>query len=84
VAKQRIRTVSTNDRNLGNSSSENGNGIDSADVANLAYQLWQARGCPKGSPEVDWLEAEQQLRARLDEVATPEISEPILVRRSGA
>ena len=28
-------------------------------VAVLAYQLWQQRGCPEGSPEIDWLEAEQ-------------------------
>lgn len=23
-------------------------------IASLAYQLWQQRGCPDGSPEVDW------------------------------
>lgn len=23
----------------------------------LAYELWQARGCPDGSPEVDWFQA---------------------------
>lgn len=28
-------------------------------VAVLAYQLWEQRGCPDGSPEIDWLEAEQ-------------------------
>ena len=32
------------------------------DIANLAYALWQRRGCPDGSAEVDWLEAEAQLR----------------------
>lgn len=31
------------------------------DIANLAYALWQRRGCPDGSAEVDWLEAEAQL-----------------------
>jgi hypothetical protein len=31
-------------------------------VAELAYELWQARGCPLGSPEDDWLRAEQQLK----------------------
>lgn len=31
------------------------------DVAHLAYALWQQRGCPTGSAEIDWLEAEQQL-----------------------
>lgn len=31
-------------------------------VAKLAYALWQYRGCPIGSPELDWAEAERQLR----------------------
>jgi len=84
VAKQRIKTASSGDRGLDNSPLENGHVIDSTDIAVLAYQLWQARGCPVGSPEADWFQAEQQLRARLDEEATAQISEPILVRRSGA
>jgi len=32
-----------------------------AEIARLAYHLWQARGCPEGSPEQDWIEAEQTL-----------------------
>jgi hypothetical protein len=28
----------------------------------LAYSLWQQRGCPEGSADEDWLEAEKQLR----------------------
>ena len=31
-------------------------------IAMLAYQLWQDRGCPEGSPEVDWFQAENQLQ----------------------
>ena len=31
-------------------------------LAALAYALWQERGCPHGSPEVDWLKAERTLR----------------------
>lgn len=31
-------------------------------VAALAYEYWQRRGSPIGSPEVDWLKAEQDLR----------------------
>ncbi len=31
-------------------------------IAQRAYQLWQARGRPRGSPEVDWLEAVRELR----------------------
>ena len=31
------------------------------DVATLAYRLWQERGCPDGSSQVDWFQAEQLL-----------------------
>jgi hypothetical protein len=34
------------------------------DVAMLAYALWQARGCPDGSPEQDWFHAESELKAK--------------------
>ena len=27
-----------------------------------AYELWQERGCPWGTPEADWFKAEQELR----------------------
>lgn len=30
-------------------------------IAIRAYELWQERGCPEGSPEVDWLQAEEEL-----------------------
>jgi hypothetical protein len=33
-------------------------------VANLAYDLWQKRGCPEDSPERDWTEAEELVRGR--------------------
>ena len=33
-------------------------------VARLAYSYWQARGCQGGSPEADWLRAEQELAAK--------------------
>jgi hypothetical protein len=34
------------------------------DIAALAHELWQARGCPEGSPEEDWFEAVKKLRSR--------------------
>jgi len=34
------------------------------DIAALAHVLWEARGCPEGSPEKDWFEAAEQLRSR--------------------
>ena len=30
-------------------------------VAELAYTLWESRGCPIGTPEEDWFRAEQEL-----------------------
>ncbi len=33
------------------------------EIAALAYELWQARGCPAGSPEEDWFHAAEQLRS---------------------
>lgn len=34
------------------------------DIATLAYALWQGRGDRDGSPEEDWFQAAQELRAR--------------------
>jgi hypothetical protein len=35
-----------------------------SDIAGLAHELWQARGCPDGSPETDWFLAVDELRSR--------------------
>jgi hypothetical protein len=35
-----------------------------ADIAALAYSLWQSRGCPHGSSQEDWFEAAKELRSR--------------------
>ncbi len=32
-------------------------------IAALAHKLWQARGCPDGSPDEDWFHAAEQLRS---------------------
>jgi hypothetical protein len=39
---------------------------DQKSVEVLAYEHWLARGCPVGSPEVDWLQAEEDLKARAE------------------
>jgi hypothetical protein len=47
----------------------NGHGIPTfthQDTAVLAHALWQARGCPEGSPDEDWFQASQGLRARAE------------------
>lgn len=39
------------------------------DIAAVAYELWQARGCPDGSPEEDWFHAAEKLRSRPKKVS---------------
>jgi len=38
-------------------------GIDENQIARRAYQIWEQRGCPTGSSESDWYQAEEELRA---------------------
>lgn len=42
----------------------NGSGENAShqEVAELAYRLWQQRGCPEGSAEQDWFDATEELR----------------------
>ncbi len=49
---------------------ENTSHTDNATIAVRAYELWEARGCPLGSPEVDWLQAEEELRSSSDTLPT--------------
>jgi len=35
-----------------------------AEIAALAHELWQARGCPQGSAEEDWFHAAEKLRSQ--------------------
>jgi Protein of unknown function (DUF2934) len=35
------------------------------EIETLAYQLWEKRGAPVASPEIDWEHAEQTLRGAL-------------------
>jgi hypothetical protein len=38
-------------------------GPSRAEIALLAYSFWESRGYQGGSPEEDWLRAEEQLNA---------------------
>jgi Protein of unknown function (DUF2934) len=35
------------------------------EIAALAYTFWEARGYQDGSPDEDWLRAEQELKSRV-------------------
>jgi hypothetical protein len=41
------------------------------EIARLAYECGQRRGCPIGTPEEDWLRAEEQIKQGLNEVPVP-------------
>jgi len=41
----------------------------SDEIAALAYQLWNERGCPAGSPDEDWFRAEAELNNRSEAAA---------------
>ena len=36
------------------------------EIAALAYSLWQARGCPEGTPDEDWFNAEKALKTKAE------------------
>jgi hypothetical protein len=42
-----------------------------ARIAALAYRLWEQRGRPADSPEMDWYEAEKQLQGDFNDATQP-------------
>ena len=55
---------------------------DSEDIARLAYLIWEERGRPIGSAEVDWYEAERQLQTRNGEMPPPPTGLALGARRT--
>ncbi len=39
--------------------------VSENEIAELAYSYWEARGYAGGSPEEDWLRAENEIRGRV-------------------
>lgn len=68
MAKQRAKLAGTTNASAGvheqPARTDDRTYPDSAAIAALAYELWQGRGCPEGSPEEDWSRAEEELQAR--------------------
>jgi hypothetical protein len=44
-------------------SGESAEALNKDAIEKLAYELWINRGCPEGSAEEDWMQAERSLRA---------------------
>jgi len=41
--------------------------VDETSISTRAYELWQTRGCPIGSDQEDWFNAEAELRSIIEE-----------------
>jgi hypothetical protein len=46
-------------------------------IQELAYRLWIARGCPEGSADADWHEAERQLAVNEHQEPTDKIDDSL-------
>jgi hypothetical protein len=57
--------------------------MDQEQIAILAYRLWEERGCPDGSPELDWERAEILLR-ETEEVKPRPRREQVSARGEGS
>ncbi len=53
-------------------------------IAQLAYQLWQERGCPDGSPEVDWERAVRMLESPASSGGNEVLSAPARTSQTSA
>ena len=55
---------------------------ESRQIAARAYELWQARGCPDGTPDEDWFRAEREIAGskRIDEKedGSRDFAEPLM------
>jgi hypothetical protein len=55
----------------------NNSGIPHDQIQLRAYQYWEERGRPLGTPEVDWFRAEQELAAEEPEGALSKIARTV-------
>jgi len=56
---RRLHKPTNGDGSRGNSTAIS---HEHSNIAQLAYLRWLERGCPIGSPEEDWFQAEQDLK----------------------
>jgi hypothetical protein len=66
MARKSSKPISVTDHDSYSSETVN----STLDIAALAYELWQQRGCPEGSPEQDWYEAERKVLSQTESQPT--------------
>ena len=55
------KTTTTKEGGITTTALEVSRPVNTEKIAALAYELWQGRGCPEGTPEEDWFRAEQEI-----------------------
>src|SRR5436305_1585116 len=58
--------------------------LDRSAVAARAYALWQERGCPIGSDQEDWFQAERELKSPPAATAIPLLARDARLKRSSS
>jgi hypothetical protein len=53
-------------------------------IAMRAYEKWMQRGCPHGTDQQDWLDAEAELKAELNRTASASAARPATPPRPAA
>ena len=61
ITEQKPETTNLNRPTVKAGESEPSEVLTHEQIAKLAYALWEQRGCPYGSAEFDWLQAEREL-----------------------
>ena len=56
--------------------------IDTVQIRDRAYSRWQEQGCPAGTAERDWLEAEREIAAQCASESSPPSAAPAKPRSS--
>ncbi len=69
MAKSRIAVVASPESPEGAAQNVTSEPENQGEISALAYELWIERGCPIGSPEVDWFRAEEDLKRRKELLA---------------
>ena len=78
LRKSKDEAVVTDSRSVGTDA-----GAMQEQIQALAYHLWLERGCPIGSPEVDWLRAEEEMRNGHSRKELPKAAPGLAVKSAG-
>jgi len=58
-ALEHSREAHKQTRHIHDESADGHGNLGHEDIAGVAYALWEARGCPVGSPDEDWFHARE-------------------------